>query len=75
MFPWEFDNAGWSRRFDGTARAAGPVTVTITGQQFDDGAVRGVALDLGGVELLDGDEARSLAAVLLDAASELERLR
>jgi hypothetical protein len=34
--------------------------------------LRGVALVLGDDELLDGDEARSLAAVLLAAAGELD---
>ena len=75
MFPWEFDGAGWSRWFDSAARAAGPATVTITGRQFDDGTVlRGVTVELGDDELLDGDETARLAAVLLEAAGELARL-
>lgn len=77
VFPWEeFDcGAGWWRWFDGTSRAAGPAAVTITGQQFGDGTVlRGVTLQLDDAELLDADEARSLAAVLLVAAGELGRL-
>ncbi|WP_368834162.1 hypothetical protein [Mycobacterium intracellulare] len=50
--------------------------MTITVRQFDDGTVlRGVALDVGGDDLLDADEVRSLAAVLLTAAGELDRLR
>lgn len=49
-------------------------TVTITGRQFDDGTVlRGVALDIGGDELLDADEARSVAAVLIVVAGNLEK--
>lgn len=75
VFPWEQDGTGWARWFDGTARAAGPATVTITGRQFDDGAaLRGVTLALDAGELLDADEARALAAALAEAAGELERL-
>lgn len=74
VYPWEFDGAGWARWFDGTMCTAGPATVTITGRQFDDGTtLRGVALMLDDAELLDADEARSLAAVLLEVADELER--
>jgi hypothetical protein len=74
VFPWEFDGAGWARWFDGTARSVGPAAVTVTGRQFDDGTVlRGVTLVLGDDELLDGDEARAIATVLLEAADELER--
>ncbi|WP_156623963.1 hypothetical protein [Mycobacterium sp. 852002-40037_SCH5390672] len=48
--------------------------MTITGRQFDDGTVlRGVALDIGGDELLDADEARSVAAVLIVVAGNLEK--
>lgn len=76
MYPWEFDGVGWSRWFDGSVCTAGPATMTITGRQFDDGtALRGVTLQLGDDDLLDADEARSLAAVLLVAAAELDRLR
>lgn len=74
-FPWEYDGTGWARWFDGTTCTVGPATVTITGRQFDDGAVLGgVALVLGDAELLNADEARSLAAVLLVTAGELDRL-
>lgn len=73
--PWEFDSTGWSRWFDGSMCTAGPATVTITGRQFDDGAaLRGVTLVLDDAELLAPGEARSVAAVLLVAAGELERL-
>lgn len=78
VFPWEEcgRGAGLSRWFDGTARVAGPATVTITGRQFDNGTIlRGVAMVLGEGELLDGEEARAMAAVLLYAADELEHLR
>lgn len=76
VYPWEFDGAGWSRWFDGTACTVGAATVTITGRQFDDGAVlRGVTVVLDDVELLDADEARTLAAILLAAAGELDQLR
>lgn len=75
VYPWEFDGVGWSRWFDGSACTAGPATVTITGRQFDDGtALRGVVLGLGDDELLDSSEARSLGAMLFEAADELERL-
>lgn len=75
MFPWEPDGTGFARWFDSTARGAGPATVTITGRQFDDGAaLRGVTVALGDDELLDADEARSLAAALLETADELERV-
>lgn len=75
VYPWEADGAGWARWFDGSVCTVGPATMTITGRQFDDGTVlRGVALDVGGDELLDADEARALAAVLLVAAGELDRI-
>ncbi|WP_145013212.1 hypothetical protein [Mycobacterium marseillense] len=76
VYPWEFDGAGWSRWFDRSVCTAGPATVTTTGRQFDDGAaLRGVTVVLDEAELLDADEARALAAVLLVAAGELERLQ
>lgn len=73
VFAWEqFDAASWARWFDGTTRTPGPATVTITGRQLDDGnVIRGVALALGNDELLDADEAPSLAAVLVEAAGKL----
>lgn len=72
IFDWESDGLGWARWFDGTERAAGPATVTITGRQFDDGAaLRGVSVALGSDELLDADEAHALAAALVEAADEL----
>lgn len=75
VYPWEFDGAGWSRWFDGSVCTVGPATVTVTGRQFDDGAaLRGVTLVLDDAELLDADEAHTLAAILLVAAGELERL-
>ncbi|OJZ75700.1 hypothetical protein BRW65_03965 [Mycobacterium paraffinicum] len=75
VYPWEFDSTGRSRWFDGSACTAGPATMTITGRQYDDGTVlRGVTLQLGDAELLDADEARCLAGVLLAAAGELDRL-
>lgn len=76
VYPWEFDGGGWSRWFDGSVGTAGPATMTITGRQFDDGTVlRGVTLQLDDCALLDADEARSLAAVLLGVAAELTALR
>lgn len=76
IYPWEFDGVGWSRWFDGSVCTAGPATMTITGRQFDGGAaLRGVTLQLGDDELLDADEARSLASLLIEAAGELGRLR
>ncbi|BCO40575.1 hypothetical protein MINTM001_17140 [Mycobacterium paraintracellulare] len=75
VYPWESDGIGWSRWFDGTAHAAGPVAVTVSGEQFGDGAtLRGVTVVLDDCALLDADEARALAAVLLVAAGELDRL-
>jgi hypothetical protein len=76
VYDWEYDGAGWGRWFDGATCTAGPATVVVTGRQFADGAVlRGVAMVLDDGELLDADEARALAAVLLEAAGELESLR
>ncbi|ETB31477.1 hypothetical protein [Mycobacterium avium] len=76
VYPWEFDGVGWSRWFDGSACTTGPAMMTMTGRQYDDGTVlRGVSVRLGDDELLDADEARLLAAVLLEAAGELGRLR
>lgn len=76
VYPWEFDGNKWARWFDGNVCTVGPATMTITGRQFADGAVlRGAAVQIGGDELLDADEVRSLAAVLLVAAGELERHR
>lgn len=76
VYPWEFDGTGWLRWFDASVCTAGPATVTITGRQFADGtALRGATLVLDDAELLDADEARTLAAILLAAAGELERLQ
>ena len=53
----------------------GPATATITGQQLDDGTVvRGISVAVGDVELLDAGEGRRLAAAILEAANEVERL-
>lgn len=74
------DGRGWSREFCGTARRVAGVSLDIEGTQFADGAVERmltVSVDdlpdsIGGV--LDTDQARQLAAALIEAADELDRL-
>lgn len=76
----ERSDGRFSREFVGTARKVNGVTVTIDGAQFADGTaermlnvgVDDLAEGPGGV--LDGDQARQLAAALVEAADELDRL-
>jgi hypothetical protein len=70
----------WVREFSGTARLIAGVTVYIDGDQSVDGSVKRV-LSVGVSDLregpggeLSGEQARQLAAVLVEAADELDRL-
>ena len=74
------DGRGWSREFTGTVRRVGDVSVYIEGAQYADGTVErrlAIAVDdlpdsPGGV--LNTDQAHQLAALLSEAADELDRL-
>jgi hypothetical protein len=74
-YPWEHDGDGkWFRFFAGTARELGETSVTITGLQSADGSIeRTISID-GSDEGLDASTARQIAAALIEAADELERL-
>ena len=71
----------WCREFIGTSRTVAGVSVLIEGEQYPDGSVKRVLTisvdDLpmsrgGGLSV---DEARQLAAQLVQAAAELDRLQ
>jgi len=62
----------WQRYFTGTARRAGPATVTICGMQSADGAVeRWLAVDADDLELSPA-QARELATAQWAAADEVD---
>jgi hypothetical protein len=64
----------WSRAFEGTRRRVSDVDVVIEGRQFHDyGCEREVAVYTDGARL-DPAEARQLAAALIAAADEIDRL-
>jgi hypothetical protein len=74
-YPWE--NVGdntWTRFFVGTSRKLGDVEVSISGVQSSDGTIsRGITVSAG--EDMGATEARQLAALLVEAADEMDRLR
>jgi hypothetical protein len=71
-YPWE--NIGddtWTRFFVGTSRKLGDVEVFISGIQSSDGAIsRAIGVSAG--EDMGATEARHLAALLIEAADELD---
>lgn len=73
-YPWQDDGDGtWTRFFVGTTRELGDVRVVISGIQSADGSIdRSITTDAS--EDMGGTEARQLAALLLEAADELDRL-
>jgi hypothetical protein len=75
-YPWEHDGDGkWFRFFAGTTREIAGAQVVISGLQSVDGTItRTIAVD-GDSESLDSGQARQLAALLIEAADELERLQ
>lgn len=75
-YPWEHDGDGkWFRLFYGTTRKVGDVQVMLSGLQGCDGTItRSISVD-GDSESLEAMQARQIAAALLDAADELERLQ
>jgi hypothetical protein len=68
----------WSREFEGARRTIGTTlgkfTISIGGVQRQDGRVTRY-LTIDGDDVLDSDDARQLAAALIEAADELERLQ
>jgi hypothetical protein len=74
-YPWEhFGDGTWTRFFVGTTRKVGSAEVMITGLQSSDGSIeRSIGVD-GASDSLDASNARTLAAALLEAADELDRL-
>ncbi|BBY15771.1 hypothetical protein [Mycolicibacterium litorale] len=75
---WDTDwceDGSWSRYFYGTERKAAGTTIRITGRQYEDGRTEREVLVEGGIDnALSVDEAKQLAAALLCAAEEVERL-
>lgn len=74
---WSDEEGGvWVRTFDGTRRSVGGKEVVfIDGRQYQDGRVeRSIVLTVGDDDY-DAATARQLAAALIDAADELERLQ
>jgi hypothetical protein len=77
----ELSDGRWSREFDGGSRQVNGVTVNISGTQFADGTIErelSVSVDdrsSGPGGDLNAAQARALAANLIEAADELERLQ
>jgi hypothetical protein len=73
-FAWQLDG-NWFRDFEGTTRRGGPARVQIFGRQQADGSTRRwIAVHSGHLDALDAAATRELAAALIDAADEIERL-
>lgn len=73
-YPWEHIGDGrWTRFFTGTEREVGETTVRITGMQYADGTITRTIT--AHCEDVDAATARLLAAALIEAADELERLQ
>ncbi len=74
--PWlrTFDTAEWCVRLSGEPQGANRAYATLAGTQHDDGRIeRWVYADAVSVRVT-GEQARKLAAVLLEAADELDKL-
>lgn len=74
-YDWEHAGDGvWCRFFAGTTREVDEARVMITGLQYADGRIdRTICVD-GDCESLDASRARQVAAALIEAADELDRL-
>lgn len=70
--PWEHVGDGaWRRFFTGTSRKVGDVEVFVTGMQSsDDSIVR--RINVAGAEDMSAADARATAALLIEAADELD---
>ncbi|CAM3108272.1 hypothetical protein BST27_18605 [Mycobacterium intermedium] len=70
--PWQDEGDGtWSRFFVGTVRTMGDVRVIIDGTQYSDGRIeRFVTTD--SAEGMGSAEARQLAALIIEAADEID---
>lgn len=75
-YPWEPDgDGGWVRYFTSTDRKVGNTTVMINGMQHCNGSItRSICID-GETESLDPSAARQVAAAIVEAADELERVQ
>jgi hypothetical protein len=73
---WQPDGDEWMRAFDGTSRTVKDTHVEIVGEQRASGAIaRCIHVFSDGTDDLHNDDARRLAAALVEAADELDRLR
>ncbi|SBS79254.1 conserved hypothetical protein [uncultured Mycobacterium sp.] len=63
----------WTRSFDGTQRKVADVEVYISGLQYADGRVERT-IGIEARDEYDSETARRLAAALLEAADEVDRL-
>jgi hypothetical protein len=73
-FGWQRDGT-WFRDFEGTTRRGGPARVQISGRQQADGSTRRwITVHARHLEALDPASARELAALLIEAADEMEKL-
>ena len=75
-YAWEHDGEGrWFRYFAGSDRKVDNTTVMINGLQYADGTItRSICID-GETESLDAAAARRVAAAIVEAVDELERLQ
>lgn len=73
-FDWQ-RNSNWFRDFEGTSRRRGLARVQIAGRQQADGSTRRwITVHTRHLDALDPASARELAALLMEAADEMEQL-
>ena len=74
-YPWEDAGDGtWTRFFVGMERELGDVRVFVSGIQSSDGSIsRSISAEAS--DGMGAGEARQLAALLIEAADELDRLQ
>lgn len=73
---WNDDDDGnWTRIVDGTHRSTGPLSVSLTGVQSPDGSVVWSVSAYAQDDEVSPSQLREYAALLSDAAAELEQLQ
>ena len=70
---WKFEADRWQRDFEGAEQKVENISLQTCGVQFDDGSVIR-RLCISGVDKLDVNTARQLAAAISSAAQEMEHL-
>jgi hypothetical protein len=76
VYEWETgytEDGAWSRTFDGADHKIGDATLRVWGVQYGDGTTKR-EINVVADDLVDAAGARRLAAALIEAADELDRL-